>query len=360
MNLKQTAVDLQSLGVRFGNRFRGRKGGAGPSEGQLVIVKKHYLNVPARSWFVAESPYSIAETGGKYILCRDDAELCSVEMPRKPSYYKGITETGIPLEKIALLHGKNCLASTIYQDCIYWNTPAGCKFCGIGISLAQGATILEKTPEDLAETAAAASRSDGVRHVTLTGGTRADEDASIKHTALCIEHIKKRTALPVHVQICPPRRADALERLREAGADTIGIHIESCNNTVLKRFAPCKARLGLHAYRECWRHAVAVFGKNQVSSFIIAGLGQDAEEIIDDASMMAEAGVFPFVLPLRPVPGTMLERMKPPVPDEMMLLYERIVHVLRKNGLSSDASKAGCVRCGACSAISLFEGNCEA
>ena len=69
---------------------------------------------------------------------------------------------------------------------------------------------------------------------------------------------------------------------------------------------------------------------------------------------MAELGVYPYVLPLRPVPGTLLDNYKPPSPDEMIEIYEKVAAVIKANHLSSKSSKAGCVRCGACSSITEF------
>ena len=46
---------------------------------------------------------------------------------------------------------------------------------------------------------------------------------------------------------------------------------------------------------------------------------------------------------------------KPPAPEKMVYLYEQVATMLKKYGLSSRLSTAGCVRCGACSALSLFE-----
>ena len=65
--------------------------------------------------------------------------------------------------------------------------------------------------------------------------------------------------------------------------------------------------------------------------------------------------MYPFVVPLRPIPGSMLENEKPPAPERMHLLYEKVAEVLHDGGMSWRKSKAGCVRCRACSALPDFE-----
>ena len=73
------------------------------------------------------------------------------------------------------------------------------------------------------------------------------------------------------------------------------------------------------------------------------------------ADYIARLGVFPYVLPLRPIPGSLLADSKPPEPSYMADVYVKTARILKNYKLSSQASKAGCVRCGACSCLSLFE-----
>jgi radical SAM protein (TIGR04043 family) len=355
MNLKRLCVELQSLGVRVPEQFSGKKGGAGPSEGNVIMIDGHYISVPTQSWFVASSPYRIEKDGSDFVLFYEQDSVCKIQLPTRPAYYDLETESGIALDKIALIHGSNCLASTVYQDCVYWNTDNRCAFCGIGISLAKEATVLEKEPQDLGYAAEMARRLDNAEHVTLTSGAWADEDQGIDHILRCIESIKSGAAIPVHVQICPPREMDVFDRLKESGADTVGVHIETCSMDILNRIAPPKAHIGWDRYIKSWERAVSVFGKNQVSSFIIAGIGEKPDGILNGAELLCSRDVFPYVLPLRPVPGTVLETNRPPAPEEMIFIYEGLSSLLRKYNLSSDLSKAGCVRCGACSALALFE-----
>ena len=94
-----------------------------------------------------------------------------------------------------------------------------------------------------------------------------------------------------------------------------------------------------------------------MSSFIIAGLGEDVTNIIEGAELLCDMGVFPYLLPFRPIPGTPLDNSNPPAPETMIYLYKEINSLLKKYGLTSGASKEGCVRCGACSSLSLFESN---
>ncbi len=92
-----------------------------------------------------------------------------------------------------------------------------------------------------------------------------------------------------------------------------------------------------------------------MSSYVIAGMGERDGSIIEGSKMLAELGVYPFIVPLRPIPGSDMENEKPPDPDRMRHLYARVAEILHDTGVSWRKNKAGCVRCRACSALSDFE-----
>jgi biotin synthase-related radical SAM superfamily protein len=45
----------------------------------------------------------------------------------------------------------------------------------------------------------------------------------------------------------------------------------------------------------------------------------------------------------------------PPSSESMRSLYVEVARLLRQHGLSSAEMKAGCAKCGACSALSSYE-----
>ena len=352
----RTKTAIQSFGVRMDEaEGTGRLGGAGPAEGRVLLLGGSAASVPVRSAFVADSPYRVArDNGGWILICRDDV-VASIEIPPEPSFYRMTTDNGLPYRKVALLHGTDCLASTVIQGCAFRRGQGGCRFCGIGLSLVQGLTTAEKSPEDLAEVAARAAREGRASHVVLTSGSTKDGEREVDLYAECARAIKEASALPIHVQVLPPRDPAMLGRLRAAGVDTVGIHIESFDEGALRRSAPHKASLGLERFSRAWREAVGIFGTNQVSSFILAGIGESDASIIEGGEMLAGMGVYPFLVPLRPIPGTPMGGERPPGPDRMVRLYTCLAQAVRSAGLAAGRSAAGCVRCGACSALPEHE-----
>ena len=354
--MKEIITDIQSLGVRVPKTIMGRSGGAGPAEGRAFLLDDIPVNVPIRAAYTKNSPYSLTEgKKGSYALLKEGCPMATTRVVPAPLFYDHVYEDDIPFQKIALLHGKDCLATTVLQKCANWKANRRCSFCATQVSLDRGSTIARKTPQQLAAVAELAVRRDGVRHMVMTSGTGDPAGSEIEYLARCTAAVKARVDLPVHVQFIPPANLALMERLKQAGVDTVGIHIESFHAPTLKRVAPAKSRIGLARYEEAWQRAVALFGPNQVSSFLIAGLGEPPESVVWGSEILADLGVYPFVVPLRPIPGSWLESRRPPAPEQMREIYSAVARILHRKGLTAQNSLAGCVRCGACSAIAAYE-----
>lgn len=354
--LRELIVELQSHGLKLAAaQEAGRQGGAGPANGNAIDFGDYQAVVPTTGICAVNSPYTMEESQDGLLIKKGGMPVRKVDLIRRPRYYSLKTEDGIPYWKIALLHGKNCLGSTVIQSCVRWNTPEQCKFCSIGTSLAEGKTISVKTPEQLAAVASAALRLDGLKHVALTAGTTDPPDEGIRYLGKCAQAIKMKTQLPVHVQFEPPANMDICYELREAGVDTVGIHVESFDQSVRGNITPGKAKTALATYFAAMEKAVAVFGKNQVSSFVIVGLGEDRQTIVDGCKKCIALGVYPFIVPFKPLRGSHMENCSMPESVTVAGIYEEVSGCLAEQGLSYHKNKAGCVRCGACSTLPAFE-----
>jgi len=100
---------------------------------------------------------------------------------------------------------------------------------------------------------------------------------------------------------------------------------------------------------------VAVFGRGQVSTYLLAGLGDSAADLMACSERLIEIGVYPFVVPFVPISGTPLQHHPAPSSDFMVEIYEGVGQRLGQSDISAEAMAAGCAKCGACSALSLFE-----
>ncbi|MGC3990535.1 MAG: radical SAM protein [Chthoniobacteraceae bacterium] len=168
------------------------------------------------------------------------------------------------------------------QTCIrYGNSATKCQFCAIGESLKAGRTIAKKSAEQLAEVAAAAQRLDGIRNVVMTTGTPPTPDRGAAVLAECAAAIKAATGLPIQAQCEPPADFVWFERLRAAGVDSLGMHLEAWDDEVRRVIMPGKAEVPRAFYLEAFAAAVQVFGRGQVSTYLLAGLGDSVESLLE-------------------------------------------------------------------------------
>ncbi|RKT26920.1 radical SAM protein (TIGR04043 family) [Paraburkholderia sp. RAU2J] len=358
---RQLMTELQSTGLRLVDPHAGaasRRGGAGPSDHKAVTVDGVTIMVPVHTSTAWNSPFVAAQpdVSGTSALMRGTIPIANISFPKPPRFYALQTFDGVPYSHIATLHSKDVLATTVLQTCIrYESRRKTCKFCAIGQSLAAGRTIARKTPEQLAEVARAAVLLDGVKHMVLTTGTPPTSDRGAQILCDSAFAIKAAVDLPIQAQCEPPDDDRWFERMKASGIDTLGMHLEVVTPEVRERVMPGKASVPLSRYMEAFEAAVAVFGRGQVSTYILAGLGDTADAIVAMARELIDLGVYPFVVPFVPISGTPLEDHPAPTPEFMRSVLAPIGVMLAEAGMRSADIKAGCGKCGACSSLSSYE-----
>mgnify|MGYP001090345193 CR=1 FL=1 len=346
-----TRAELALRGVASDAPVR-RPDGAGPSDDGHVLVDGANAALPRNP----DSPYSVRD--GKVWLGDEDTGLTYTAVHR-PKFYDLTTADGVRYEQIARLHGSDVLATTVVQTCIRYAESDRCRFCTIEESLRSGATVAAKTPAQLAEVAEAAVRLDGVRQMVMTTGTTTGPDRGARTLVRSIRAVLSAVpGLPIQVQCEPPGDLAWIHALHDAGATAIGIHVESLDDEVRRRWMPGKSTVPLAEYEAAWDEAVRVFGPNRVSTYLLVGLGEDPDELIAGAGRLIDRGVYPFVVPFRPMSGTLAARDGVRAPRAELLTYvtQRVAAKLRAAGMSGADQKAGCAACGACSVLQAAGG----
>ena len=353
--------DLQTKGMRLVDPRAGheaRRGGAGPSDHKAVTIGDTTVMVPVHTAPAFESPFLVEapDADGRARVLRDGAEVAKVRFPMRPRFYDLRTADGIPYNQIATLHARDVLATTVLQTCIrYESRKKTCQFCAIGQSLAAGRTIAHKTPAQLAEVAKAAVELDGIKHMVLTTGTPRGADRGAAVLAESARAIKAAVNLPIQAQCEPPEDDIWHQRMFDAGVDSLGMHLEAVTQEVRERIMPGKASVPLTKYFSSFEAAVKVFGHGQVSTYILAGLGDTPEAILNMSEKLCGMGVYPFVVPFVPISGTPLESHPAPTSAMMAEILRPLGQMIVRAGMKSEDIKAGCGKCGACSALSTFE-----
>jgi radical SAM protein (TIGR04043 family) len=356
-----TRAELALHGVALAAPVR-RPDGAGPSDdGHFVVGHGLVDGANAALPRNPDSPYSVRD--GKVWLGDEAGTFkdtgLTLRAVRRPKFYDLTTADGTSYEQIARLHGSDVLATTVVQTCVRYAEPDRCRFCTIEESLRSGATVAAKTPAQLAEVAEAAVRLDGVRQMVMTTGTTTGPDRGARNLARSVRAVLAAVpGLPIQVQCEPPGDLAWIRELHDAGATAIGIHVEALDDAVRQRWMPGKSTVPMAEYEAAWDEAVRVFGRNRVSTYLLVGLGENPDELIAGAGALIDRGVYPFVVPFRPMRGTLAAQDGVPAPDAGLLRYvtEGVAAKLRSAGMTGADQKAGCAACGACSVLSTAGG----
>ena len=279
--------ELQSHGVRLidpGAGVESRRGGAGPSDHKALTIDGVTVMAPVHTAPAFASPYVVEkpDAEGRSRVLRDGEALAEVRFPPRPRFYDLKTADGTPYSHIATLHGRDVLATTVLQTCIrFQSRTKTCQFCAIGQSLAAGRTVERKTPAQLAEVAKAAVELDGVKHMVMTTGTPRGRDRGAAILCESATAVKNAVYLPIQAQCEPPDDDEWFQRLKVAGVDSLGMHIEVATPELRRRLMPGKSEIPVERYLAAFAAATPVFGRGQVSTYILAGLGDSAETILE-------------------------------------------------------------------------------
>ncbi|MBD3186310.1 radical SAM protein [Candidatus Bathyarchaeota archaeon] len=343
-----------------------RKSGAGPAGGFFAQFRDQFqVNVPLQEKMVSRSDLFMnpPPPGGKFQVYKKNDEDVLEEYHRlvkipTPSFYDDLylekelhgVGSGIAFNKIALVHGKNCVATTVNQKCMYWNHGHQCTFCAIEQSIQEG-VVQEKTPGQLIAFTERARQENRVAHYTLTSGTQEGPDGGSGEYLPIVEALKDNFKYPIHVQVAPVRDMKYLDRLYYTGVDNVGIHLEVHPESLRKQVCPGKATISLGLFKKNWKYAVDLFGDNQVESYLLVGLGETRNQFEHAVELMLQHEVIPFIVPARPIKNTMLDENHLPSHEVLFEYYKHAGKRMHEQGMRPWKAVAGCVRCGACSAI---------
>ncbi len=357
--IKEETLDrLEKAGHSF--NF-GRKGGAGPaggryfrfSNGSIANVQIYIDNQPNSSLIIED----IDSNNNVKLKVKKGSNILPVPLKLipTPEFYTLKNSEDISYQKIALMHGDRTLATTLNQRCRYWRGDQQCKFCALEFSLNNGATIERKTGDQMVETIRIAREENRnfAEHLTLTIGTTENPDKGMAEYLEVIGDIRKSyPSIPIHIQIEPMDDTIWYSKIHAAGANTIGIHLEILDPKKRKEICPGKSFIPFSTYVEHWKKAIEVFGKNQVSTFILTGFDSlnDGFDFRKKLEEIVKIGVLPLITPVRSLTG--VEYKIPETSSQYFYdLIKFAAKLCEKYELDPTKNQAGCIRCGGCSPI---------
>jgi biotin synthase-related radical SAM superfamily protein len=141
------------------------------------------------------------------------------------------------------------------------------------------------------------------------------------HLGALVGVIKRKTDVPISVS-CQPKNRQEIRLLADAGAERIGIALDTATE---KLFSAIKGADAGGPYN--WNdqlnrldEALDVFGKGNVSTHLIVGLGETEEELINLIQRCIDMGVLTALFAFTPIRGTALENKAQPT----LASYRRI------------------------------------
>lgn len=138
---------------------------------------------------------------------------------------------------------------------------------------------------------------------------------AVKDTLKIIREIRERTEIPISCLISPTVtfKQDLREMKRE-GADKIGIAIDTGNERLFESLRGRKVK-GPHRWERywgCFEEAIQVFGKGNVGSHFIVGLGETEKEMLFYIQRIKDMGGETHLFSFFPEEDSLLSNLPPP------------------------------------------------
>jgi lipoyl synthase len=133
------------------------------------------------------------------------------------------------------------------------------------------------------------------------------------HLETIVKEIRKEAHVPISVS-CQPLIKKNIQLLAKAGVNRIGIALDAATETLFKKVkgedAGCTYNWGNQF--KMLGEAIRVFGKGNVSTHLILGLGETEKEAVQVIQRFVDMTVLPALFSFTPIRGTALENRSPP------------------------------------------------
>ncbi len=134
------------------------------------------------------------------------------------------------------------------------------------------------------------------------------------HLQALVKEIKNQAYVPVSVS-CQPQNKENIELLADSGVDRLGIALDAATEPVFNRVKGAGVG-GVYCWErqfELLDQALAVFGKGNVSTHVIVGLGESEKDAAQIIQRIVDIGILPALFAFTPIRGTALENEAPPL-----------------------------------------------
>lgn len=250
-----------------------------------------------------------------------------------------------------LLHAPYQAFVNIDQACVM-----DCKFC----ASPRLDDVLTKnlTDEKILRMIEEASRREGFQSVAFTSAVPKSPAMTVKRMAGLVKAVRKMLPdVPIGVEPYATR-PDEVDMLKDAGADEIKLNIESFDRDIFEKVCP---KRDYDHILHTVNHAGEVFGRNNVCSNIIFGLGETDDTVLEGVRVLANMGAVATLRSLRRNEYNLHELEKalgplaPVSPDRMLSLAREERSILTEYGLTTLTFRTMCHTCLACDIVPFWD-----
>jgi len=232
----------------------------------------------------------------------------------------------------------------------------GCKFCAspkLEKSLTKGLT-----DEKIISMILDASCGQGFEAVSLTSGIPESPNVTAKRMAGIVRKIRELLPLaPIGVEPYLTR-PDEADMLKDSGANEIKLNIETFDRDIFDKICPNR---DFDTILHVVNHACGVFGRNNVSSNIIYGLGETDDNVIEGVKVLANMGAVATLRALRRNEYNVdqleksLGTLTPVTAERMLMLAKEQKRVLIDHKLTTLTFKTMCHSCLSCDIVPFWD-----
>ncbi|RJS76325.1 radical SAM protein [Candidatus Bathyarchaeota archaeon] len=148
-----------------------------------------------------------------------------------------------------------------------------------------------------------------------------------------VKQLRESSQVPISVS-CQPLTKTDMQRLVTAGVNRVGIALDAVTKDLFDciKGASVGGPYQWDTHLKALAEAVEVFGKNNVSTHLIVGLGETEREFVAMIQKCVDLGVYPALFAFTPVQGTKLANRQAP----SIVSYRRmqVAHYLITRGIA--------------------------
>ncbi len=305
------------------------------------------VNTPINESYTSNSPYNIRTDLNKFVLFKNNKEICNLSVIKPPKWYEKRTSNNTKMYDVLSVHNKNVLALTHYTNCYYLNIGKRCLYCSVQKSKIPQISDLEIRKQDIVETLLEALKENKDYSLALSEGVKNRDDCGAIYFSSILHKISESDILiKSSVELAPPTKEIYIDMLRSSGATSIIMNMEFYDEEIRKKYCPGKGEISTRRYFDALSYAVKIFGKGNVASVLIVGV-EPKENTIACAKLLMDLGVLPVIVPFKPYDNCRLCNSNITSYEELDIISADVKRYFKTKNFKNICDST-CISCGAC------------